>query len=251
MSNERSIETDSPTDLERPCARSRASNKPCPRAPLLHRVPNERNRVDARALGREWFLESWFSGRAEIAYIVMSCEKIVQRRCTQSRLPHRLSPGSKLFFGTVVGWLTCWVRSYGSCNMEHAAPGSVLRVSRSSNASSGLHGPPAGSRGKDGRIHNDSSRYSTAAQREVAPLCLYICCQHFLYISILCWRAACVRARVPRPPIAARARGLSHPRARTHLSSMSCVAARRGWGVGTDGLVHWSTHRAPRPTRRR
>ena len=53
-------------------------------------------------------------------------------------------PGSKLFFGTVVGWLTCWVRSYGSCDMEHAAPGSVLRASISSNASSGLAGPPTG-----------------------------------------------------------------------------------------------------------
>ena len=111
-------------------------------------------------------------------------------RYTHPHLTHRFSPGSKLFFGTVVGWLTCWVRSYGSCDMEHAAPGSVLRASRSSNASSGLPGPPAGGRGKDGRIHNDSSRYSPAAEREVASLCLYICCHHFLYISILCWRGA-------------------------------------------------------------
>ena len=95
-------------DRSRPTARrtssgrargSRASNKPCPRASLLHRAPNKRNRVDARAFGREWFLESWSSGRAEIAYIVMSCEKIVGRsfrmtsRCKQSRLPHRFSPG--------------------------------------------------------------------------------------------------------------------------------------------------------------
>ena len=36
---------------------SHASNKPRYRASLLHRAPNERNRVDARALGREWFLE--------------------------------------------------------------------------------------------------------------------------------------------------------------------------------------------------
>jgi hypothetical protein len=59
-------------DRSRPTARrtssgrargSRASNKPCPRASLLHRVPNKRNRVDARAFGREWFLESWPSGR--------------------------------------------------------------------------------------------------------------------------------------------------------------------------------------------
>ena len=58
-------------DRSRPTARrtssgrargSRASNRPCPRASLLHRVPNERNRVDARALGREWFLESWSVG---------------------------------------------------------------------------------------------------------------------------------------------------------------------------------------------
>ena len=65
------------------------------------------------------------------------------------------------------------VRLYGSCDMEHAAPGSVLRASISSNASSGLPGPPAGGRGKDGRIHNDCSRYSPAAQREVASL--YLC----------------------------------------------------------------------------
>ena len=114
-------------------------------------------------------------------------------RCTHPRLPHRFSPGSKLFFGTVVGWLTCWIVPYGSCDMEHAAPRSVLRASRSSNDSSGLPGPPAGSRGKDGRIHNDSSRYSKAAQREVASLCLYICCHHFLYISILCWRVRGLR----------------------------------------------------------
>ena len=34
---------------------SRASNKLCPRTPLLFLAPNERNRVDARALGRECF----------------------------------------------------------------------------------------------------------------------------------------------------------------------------------------------------
>ena len=59
-------------DRSRPTARrtssgrargSRASNKPCPRASLLHRVPNKRNRVDARAFGREWFLEKWSSGK--------------------------------------------------------------------------------------------------------------------------------------------------------------------------------------------
>ena len=58
-------------DRSRPTARrtssgrargSRASNKPCPRASLLHRVPNKRNRVGARAFGREWFLESWSVG---------------------------------------------------------------------------------------------------------------------------------------------------------------------------------------------
>ena len=59
-------------DRSRPTARrtlsgrargSRASNKPCPRASLLHRLPNERNRVDARALGRECFLDKWPSGK--------------------------------------------------------------------------------------------------------------------------------------------------------------------------------------------
>ena len=109
-------------------------------------------------------------------------------KCKQSRLPHRFSPGSKLFFVTAVGWLTCWVGPYDSCDMEHAAPRSVLRASGSANASSGLPGLPAGCRGKDVRIHNDSARYSTAAQQEVASLCLYICYHHFLYISILCWR---------------------------------------------------------------
>ena len=109
-------------------------------------------------------------------------------RCTHPRFSHRLSPGSKLFFGMDVGWLTCWIVSYDSCDMEHAALGSVFRASESPEASSGLPGPPAGGCGKDGRIHNDKLRHSTAAQREVAPRCLYICCHHFLYISILCWR---------------------------------------------------------------
>ena len=100
-------------DRSRPTARrtssgrargSRASNKPCPRASLLHRVPNKRNRVDARAFGREWFLESWSSERAEDACTVMSCEKIAGRsfhmtsRCTHPRLPHRFSPGCKVVF---------------------------------------------------------------------------------------------------------------------------------------------------------
>ena len=115
---------------------------------------------------------------AEIACAVASCGNSGGRsfhmtpRYTQSRLPHRFSPGSKLFFGTVIGWLTCWIVSYASYDMEHAAPGSVLHASRSSNASSGLPGPPAGGRGKDGRIITISSRLSTAAEREVASLCL-------------------------------------------------------------------------------
>ena len=59
-------------DRSRPTARrtssgrargSRASNKPCSRASLLHRAPNETNRVDATARGREWFLEKWPSGK--------------------------------------------------------------------------------------------------------------------------------------------------------------------------------------------
>ena len=65
-------------------------------------------------------------------------------RYTHQHPTHRFSPGSKLFFGTVVGWLTCWIVSYDSCDMEHAAPGSVLRASNSSDASSGPPDPPAG-----------------------------------------------------------------------------------------------------------
>ena len=110
-------------------------------------------------------------------------------RYTHQHLTHRFSPGSKLFFGTVVGWLTCWIVPYASYDIEHAAPGGVLHASRPSNASSRLPGPPAGGRGKDGRIHNDELRHSPAAQREVASLCLYIWHHHFLYISTLCWRA--------------------------------------------------------------
>ena len=64
----------------------------------------------------------------------------------------------------------------------------VARASGSSNASSGLLGTPTGGKGKDGRIHNDSSRHSTAAQREVASLFLYIGRHHFLCISTFCWR---------------------------------------------------------------
>ena len=100
-------------------------------------------------------------------------------RCTHPRLRHRFSPGSKLLFGTVVGWLTCWVMSYGSCDMEHAAPESVLRASKSPNASSELPGPPAGGRIKEGRYLTISSRHSTPAQLEAASLCLYFCCHHF------------------------------------------------------------------------
>ena len=189
-------------DRSRPTARrtssgrargSRASNKPCPLAPLLHRVPNERNRVDARALGREWFSEKWPSGKF--------CCRVhlgVMWKVRQTTFPYdvemhaTLSHSSfltwlKVIFETIVGWLTCWVRSYGSCDMEHAAPGSVLRASRSSSASSRLPGPPAGG-GKDGRMYNDSSRCSTAAEREVASLCFVHLLSHFLYISILCWR---------------------------------------------------------------
>ena len=146
-------------DRSRPTARrtssgrargSRASNKPCPRASLLHRVPNKRNRVDARAFGREWFLEKWPSGQ-----VCWCLYREVILKVRRTIFPHDFTmhaPAShssfltwlKVFFGTVVGWLTCWVRSYGSCDMEHAAPGSVLRASRSSNASSGLPGPPTG-----------------------------------------------------------------------------------------------------------
>ena len=62
-------------------------------------------------------------------------------------------------------------------------------ITESPDASSGLPGPPADGRGKDGRVHNDKLRHSSGAQREVESLCLYICCHHFLHISILCWRA--------------------------------------------------------------
>ena len=202
-------------DRSRPTARrtssgrargSRASNKPFPRASLLHRAPNEIYRVDARALGGERFLEKWLSGKfcwrvhrkgiLKARRTIFYHDATVYAPACHSSFPTWL----KSVFGTVVGWPTCWVRSYDSCDMEHAAPGSVLRASRSSNASSGPPGPPAGGRGKDGRIHNDSSRYSTAAQREVASLCLYICCHHFLYISILCWRD-CRDQRTPRVTI--------------------------------------------------
>ena len=64
LPNERSIETDSPTDLERPCAREPSLEQTVPSsAAPLHRAPNKRNRVDARAFGREWFLEKWPSGK--------------------------------------------------------------------------------------------------------------------------------------------------------------------------------------------
>ena len=146
-------------DRSRPTARrtssgrargSRASNKPCPRASLLHRAPNERNRVDARAFGREWFLESWSSGRVrgclyrEVILKVRRTIFLYDVTVQASSTPSSFLTWLKVFFGTVVGWLTCWVRSYDSCDMEHAAPGSVLRASRSSNASSGLPGPPTG-----------------------------------------------------------------------------------------------------------
>ena len=43
--------------------RGGGENKPCPRESLLYRAPNERNRVDIRALGQECFLEKWPSGK--------------------------------------------------------------------------------------------------------------------------------------------------------------------------------------------
>ena len=38
--------------------------------------------------------------------------------------------GQSFFFGTDVVWLAFWVVSYDSCDMEHAALGSVFRASR-------------------------------------------------------------------------------------------------------------------------
>ena len=190
-----------PTARQTPSGRargSRASKKPCPRAPLLHRVPNKRSRVDARAFGREWFLEKWPSGKC-----CWCLYREVMGKVRWTIFPHDFTmhgPAShssfltwlkKCFFGTVVGWLTCWARSYDSCDMEHAAPGSVLRASRSPNASSGLPGPPAGGRGKDGRIHNSCSRSAAQRQseREVAPLCtvaplVFVHCSHHFFVHL-------------------------------------------------------------------
>ena len=164
-------------------------------------------------------------------------------RCTHPRLTHRFSPGSKLFFGTVVGWLTCWVRSYDSCDMEHAAPGSVLRASRSSNASSGLPGPPAGGRGKDGRIHNSCSRCSTAAQREVASLCLCTVVITFLYISSLCWRERTTDDTTPTTT-----RKKNPPRTQPR----ELARRRSDWAVGMAGpwCSSWVTSRSCRVSRR-
>ena len=65
----------------------------------------------------------------------------------------------------------------GACSVPRTHPPTVQR----SNASSGLPTQPAGRRPRsdDGRIITMSPRHSTAAQREVASLCLYICCHHF------------------------------------------------------------------------
>ena len=66
-------------------------------------------------------------------------------RYTHQHLTHRFSPGSKLFFRDsrrLAHLLE--IAPYDSCGMEHAASGSVLRASNSSDASSGLLGPPAG-----------------------------------------------------------------------------------------------------------
>ena len=66
----------------------------------------------------------------------------------------------KHFFGTVVGWLTCRVGSYDSRDTENARLGNVLRASSSADASPGPPGPPEDGQGRDGRIHNVSSRYN-------------------------------------------------------------------------------------------
>ena len=158
-------------DRSRPTARrtssgrargSRASNKPCPRASLLHRVPNKRNRVDARAFGREWFLESWFSGQWASRGGVYR-EVILKGRRTiflydvtihASSAPSSFLAWIKGFFGDgrrlahLLDRGVRLLRHGASICMEHAAPGSVLRASRSSNASSGPP-RPAGRRPRE------------------------------------------------------------------------------------------------------
>ena len=77
----------------------------------------------------------------------------------------------------------------GSCrtapatwSTPHAALGSVLHASESPDASSGLPGPPAGGRGKDGRIHNDKRRHST--QRLSEKWCHDACISAVIIVCI-------------------------------------------------------------------
>jgi hypothetical protein len=96
-------------DRSRPTARrtssgrargSRASNKPCPRASLLHRVPNKRNRVDARAFGREWFLEKWLSEK-----FCCRVHREVILKVRRTIFPHDFTMYATLSHSSFLTWL--------------------------------------------------------------------------------------------------------------------------------------------------
>ena len=96
-------------DRSRPTARrtssgrargSRASNKPCPRASLLHRVPNKRNRVDARAFGREWFLEKWPSGK-----FCWCVHREVMRKVRRTIFPHDFTMDAPASHSSFLTWI--------------------------------------------------------------------------------------------------------------------------------------------------
>ena len=186
-------------DRSRPTARrtssgrargSRASNKPCPRASLLHRVPNERNRVDARALGREWFLEKWPSGK-----FCWRVHREVILKVRRTIFSHDVTMYASASHSSFLTWIKVVFRDgrrlahlLGQCRTTPATWSTPHWGACSVPRNHPTPAPDSPARQQAAEVKmvgyiTISSRHSTAAQREVASLCLYICCHHFLYIS--------------------------------------------------------------------
>ena len=72
-----------------------------------------------------------------------------------------------------------------------------------------------------------SSRYSTAAQREVASLCCTLFVLTFLYISSLCWRAPAFAQSARRAHM--RRRVYAHDAAGGDGSAMEAAQPSAGW----------------------
>ena len=129
-------------------------------------------------------------------------------RCKHQHLTHRFSPGSKLFFGTVVGWLTCWVMSYGSCDMDNGVSTPRRGASCSVPRNHPTPAPDSPTRRQAAEVKmvgciTISPRHSTAAQEKwrhfactsaVIIFCTSLFCAG-VPCGVMCWGACprCVR----------------------------------------------------------